>query len=84
MDIGWRGIGLLDVPIVTPTGDPATVTIRIADGTCSATVDPAGALADATLSDIADQVCAEWVAHKSPPIVPADPSAEERPDLATQ
>lgn len=84
MDIGWRAGGLLEVPIITTAGTSATVTIQIADGRCTATVDPADMLSEADLAAIADKVCAEWVALKSPPIIPADPSGEERPDLAAQ
>lgn len=90
MDIGWREGGLLDIPIAlgpvtgTPPAPTHLVTIQVRDGVCSAAVEPAGALSDATLSAIADAVCAEWVALGSPPVTPADPSGEQRPDVAAQ
>lgn len=91
MDIGWRVGGLLDVPLVlgpvgqgTPADPTHVITIQVADGACSATVDPSGALTPDDLSAIADAVCAEWEATGSLPVIPADASGEERPDLANQ
>src|SRR5690606_19841313 len=90
LDAGWREDGRLDVPVVvgpvTGTPPPAThlITIQVVDGACSATVEPADALSEADLDAIAASVCAEWVATGSPPVIPADPSGEEQPDLAAQ
>lgn len=90
MDIGWREGGLLDVPVSLgpvsgPPGPPThLVTIQVVDGVCSATVEPAGALSDADLDAIATSVCTEWVATGSLPVIPANPSGEEQPDLAAQ
>lgn len=86
MDIGWRVGGQLDVPLTAQTG-PATLTVQVADGACSAWVaEPAGwdGLTPAEVQAIADAVCAEWVATGSLPVIPADASGEERPDLAAQ
>lgn len=86
MDIGWREGGQLDVPVVAAAG-PATLTVQVADEACSAWIaEPAGwdALTAADLAAIADAVCAEWLATGSLPIIPADPTGEEQPDLAAQ
>jgi hypothetical protein len=83
MDIGWRTGGTLDVPLTGPAGN-GVLTIRIADGACSASVAPAGLLAAGDLDAVTDAVCAAWAADGSPAIVPAGPPGPEQPDLANQ
>jgi hypothetical protein len=80
MDIAWRVGGLLDVPVAT-TGGPATVTIQVVDGTCTATVAPVGALSADDLGAIGVSVCIEWFETGSLPVIPGVPGAEQ-PDLA--
>jgi len=90
MDIGWREGGLLDVPVAlgpvtgTPPAPTHFITIQVVDGTCAASVTPSDALTQADLDAIAAAVCTEWVATGSLPVIPADPTGEERPDLAAQ
>jgi hypothetical protein len=81
MDIGWREGGHLSIPVVAPSG---TLTLTIAGGTCTATVDPAGAIGASRLDAIADAICAAWRADGSPAITPAGPAGPEQPDLAAQ
>jgi hypothetical protein len=60
------------------------LTIRIAGGSCDASVAPASVLPKADLDRVTDAVCAAWVAAGSPAIVPAVPGGPEQPDLANQ
>jgi hypothetical protein len=83
MDIGWQEGGLLDVPVLTATGE-VTVTIQVAQDGCAATASPVDGLTQAELSAVADAVCAEWVAGGSLPVVPAGQPDEEQPDLAAR
>jgi hypothetical protein len=83
MDIGWREGGTLDIPLDGADGH-GVLTIRIADGSCSASVAPAGLLSAGQLDAATDAVCAAWVADGSPAIVPAGPPGPEQPDLANQ
>jgi len=81
MDISWRAGGLLDVPVVTTAG-PATLTLRVSDGTCEATVLPIETMTWAELDAIARSVCAEWISNGSPVVIIGP--GEENPDAASQ
>lgn len=77
MDLGWGEGGTL----VLPLASGGTLTVTVADGDC---VVDTQRLTPAQATATADAVCAAWVAAGSPPVLPADPNASERPDLAAQ
>ncbi|MEV4413812.1 hypothetical protein [Catellatospora sp. NPDC049609] len=77
MDLSWQADGSLALPL---TGG-GTLTVTVAEGACTAA---APALSGTQAVAVADAVCAAWRAAGSPPIVPTDPDAAERPDLAAQ
>ena len=72
MDIGWGTGGTLDVPLENGA-NAGVLTIRIADGTCDASIAPASVLPVGGLAAVTDAVCVAWVAEGSPAIVPAGP-----------
>ncbi|GAA1406874.1 hypothetical protein [Catellatospora coxensis] len=77
MDLGWGAGGTL----VLPLASGGTLTVTITDGACGVVTSQ---LTPAQATAAADAVCAAWVAAGSPPVLPADPSASERPDLAAR
>ena len=83
MDLAFQPGGQLDLPVNTPAG-PATLTVRIDQGRCDASVLPLESMTWSELAAIAASVCSEWIATGSLPVVPGDPSGVERPDLAAQ
>jgi hypothetical protein len=76
IDLGWGAGGSLVLPLAS--GGELTLTVA---GSC-AVVAPQLTPAQATAA--ADAVCAAWRGAGSPLVVPADPGASERPDLAAQ
>ncbi|GIF99067.1 hypothetical protein [Catellatospora citrea] len=77
MDLGWGAGGTL----VLPLASGGTLTVTVADGSCGIVTER---LTPTQATAAADAVCAAWAAAGSPPVLPSDPNASERPDLAAQ